>query len=160
MASLLDREPGHAPCRASSADVVLDPVLAIAIVRARWQVPLVLACVTRTVPLAPACHAQLPDDVGRRLRTGCAYEEQYDDTYSILVTRKWPRDLPEQSVREWWPMLAPSRLLLETPRGPGSGRMPWLLFCARYRAELDALSLGTQNGYLMKLGWLLRRYPA
>ncbi len=120
-------------------------------------------------------HAQLAPEAARRLRTACLGEELYDGTYTILVTRAWPRGLPERAVGAWWPLLAPSLRLLHAPGvipresavtdgavalAPRmSPRMLWPAFVWGYRAELDRLPIGTQHTTIVRLGWLLHRYP-
>jgi uncharacterized protein YeaO (DUF488 family) len=87
-------------------------------------------------------------------------EELYDETYTILVTREWPLHLAEGGVHEWWPALAPSLALVRMRRGASNAPMPWAEFAARYRAELDALPLHTQQTYLVWLGYLLTKHPS
>lgn len=87
-------------------------------------------------------------------------EELYDDTYTILVTREWPLHLAEDAVHEWWPALAPSLTLVRIRRGVSNAPMPWEDFAGRYRAELDALPLHTQQTYLVWLGHLLAKHPS
>jgi len=106
-----------------------------------------------------ALHARLPAEAARRLRTACVGDELYHGTYAIVVTREWPVHLPRCLVDAWWPMLAPGPRLLRAPRGPDGARMPWATFAARYRAALDGLPLGVQHTTVVRLGWLLHRYP-
>ena len=87
-------------------------------------------------------------------------EELYDETHTILVTREWPLHLPEDGMREWWPALAPSLTLVRMRRGASNAPMPWEEFAGRYRAELDALPLHTQQTYLVWLGYLLAKHPS
>lgn len=105
-------------------------------------------------------HANIPVTIATRLRTGAICDEHYDETFTILVTREWPVHLRERDVDVWWPMLSPSHRLLRTRRGPDGERMPWLLFVARYWAELTALPRSVQDSYVIRLGELLRRYPS
>jgi uncharacterized protein YeaO (DUF488 family) len=95
------------------------------------------------------------------LRIAAVGEELYDDTYTILVMRTWPKSLAENAVHAWWPLLAPLPRLLHVPRRSRDNRgTSWEQFAARYRADLDALPLWLQNAYVLKLGRLLERYPS
>jgi uncharacterized protein YeaO (DUF488 family) len=103
-------------------------------------------------------HAQLTPEAAKRLRTACIGDELYDGTYVILVTHEWPRGLRERAVDAWWPLLAPSLQTLRAPRALDGGSS-WPAFALRYRAELDRLPIGTQHTTIVRLGWLLHRYP-
>jgi uncharacterized protein YeaO (DUF488 family) len=105
-------------------------------------------------------HALVPGMLAPRLRTGAIGEELYDEPFTVLVTREWPLHLRERDVDAWWPMLAPSRRLLRTRRGPHGERMPWMLFVARYWAELSALPHSLQDSYVVRLGTFLQKYPS
>jgi uncharacterized protein YeaO (DUF488 family) len=88
-------------------------------------------------------------------------EDLYDETYTILVMRTWPKSLAEEAVHAWWPLLAPLPRLLHAPRRARDNRgTSWGQFAARYRADLDALPLRLQNAYVLKLGRLLQRHPS
>jgi uncharacterized protein YeaO (DUF488 family) len=105
-------------------------------------------------------HAGIPVTLATRLRTGAICDEHYDETFNVLVTREWPMHLREHDVDVWWPMLSPSHRLLRTRRGHDKERMPWVLFVARYWAELTALPCSVQDSYMVRLGELLRHYPS
>lgn len=112
-------------------------------------------------------HAHLPRALAARLRTGCYREEQYLDTYTIMVTRSEPtakalvgRSAPD----EWWPVLAPSFELVQRGWHQEWGRwgpqMAWPFLACRYWNELQALSRQTQNSYIVRLGRLLKEHPS
>jgi hypothetical protein len=61
-------------------------------------------------------HLCLPRDLARRLRTAALGEELYDETFTVLVMRTWPKFLAENAVHAWWPLLAPLPRLLHAPR--------------------------------------------
>ena len=52
-------------------------------------------------------HLRLAPDLARRLRTAALGEELYDETYTILAMRNWPKSLAEGAIHAWWPLLAP-----------------------------------------------------
>jgi uncharacterized protein YeaO (DUF488 family) len=106
-------------------------------------------------------------DLVPRIRTGCVFEEQPEDTRGVLVTREVPRRLRwmRATFQAHWRWCAPSRFLLtgHTTRchhrhcHPNKGqtektvahscdvpasqqRMGWEAFAAAYRAELDCWS--------------------
>jgi uncharacterized protein YeaO (DUF488 family) len=104
-------------------------------------------------------HLRLAPELARRLRTAALGEEVYDETYTVLVMRNWPKLLAEEAVDAWWPLLAPLPRLLHAPRRAQDNRgTSWEQFAARYRADLDALPLWLQNAYVLKLGKLLQRH--
>jgi uncharacterized protein YeaO (DUF488 family) len=106
-------------------------------------------------------HLRLAPELARRLRTAAMGEDLYDETYTILVMRTWPKSLAEEAVHAWWPLLAPLPRLLHAPRRARDNRgTSWGQFAARYRADLDALPLRLQNAYVLKLGRLLQRHPS
>jgi uncharacterized protein YeaO (DUF488 family) len=106
-------------------------------------------------------HPRLAPDLARRLRTAALGEELYDETYTILVMRNWPKSLPEEAVHAWWPLLAPLPRLLHAPRRARDNQgTTWEQFAARYCADLDALPLCLQKAYVLKLGNLLQRHPS
>jgi hypothetical protein len=103
-------------------------------------------------------------DLASRIRTGCVFEEQPDDTCGILLTREAPRRLARvrSAIQVHWRWCAPSVFLLTGhttmcchrrchPNKGQSGqtaghscdvpashqRMGWEAFAAAYRAELD-----------------------
>jgi hypothetical protein len=43
-------------------------------------------------------HLRLAPQLARRLRTTALGEDLYDDTYTILVMRNWPKSLTENAV--------------------------------------------------------------
>lgn len=108
------------------------------------------------VPASPA--PTLPKELIYRLRTGCVYETQYDDTYSILVMRYWPRRVRRENIAEWWPFLAPSIELLQARRDTGSP-MTWPVFAAHYLAELEASLTTRYRSYVPQLEELLQTHP-
>jgi uncharacterized protein YeaO (DUF488 family) len=106
-------------------------------------------------------HLRLPPELARRLRTAALGGELYDETYTILVMRTWPKFLAEEAVHAWWPLLAPLPRLLHAPRRARDNHgTSWEQFAARYRADLDALPLWLQNAYVLKLGKLLQVHPS
>jgi uncharacterized protein YeaO (DUF488 family) len=106
-------------------------------------------------------HLCLAPELVRRLRTAALSEELYDETYTILVMRNWPKSLAEEAVHAWWPLLAPLPRVLHAPRRARDNRgTTWEQFAMRYRADLDALPLWLQNTYVLKLGKLLQRHPS
>jgi hypothetical protein len=100
-------------------------------------------------------------DLVPRIRTGCVFEEQPEDTCGILVTREAPRRLARvrSAFHAHWRWCAPSVFLLtghittcrhrrcDSHQGPAEGHicdvpapgqsMGWEVFAAAYRAELD-----------------------
>lgn len=100
-------------------------------------------------------------DLAPRIRTGCLFEPQPEDTFGLLVTRQAPRPLRrvQAAIRAHWPWFAPSFLLLTGHARPSTHRrcrhedadaaghhcdvpMPhqqlgWEGFARAYRAELD-----------------------
>jgi uncharacterized protein YeaO (DUF488 family) len=112
-------------------------------------------------PVHSVRHLRLAPELARRLRTAALGEDLYDETYTILVMRTWPRALAEEAVHAWWPLLAPlPRLLHALRRACDNQGTSWDQFTARYRADLDALPLWLQNAYVLKLGTLLQRHPS
>ena len=110
--------------------------------------------------LRPVRHIRLAPALVRRLRTGCLGEELYEETYTILALRQWPRRAAANTVNRWWPALAPLPRLLHAPRRVRDNHgTSWEQFAARYRADLEALPLHIQNTYLLLLGQLLQRHP-
>jgi uncharacterized protein YeaO (DUF488 family) len=106
-------------------------------------------------------HLRLAPELSRRLRTAALGEDLYDETYTVLVMRNWPKSLAEEAVHAWWPLLAPLPRLLHAPRRERDNcGTTWEQFAARYRADLDALPLWLQNAYVLKLGKLLQRHPS
>lgn len=91
-----------------------------------------------------------------RVRIGCVYEAQPADTLGLLVTRARPRRSARAQIDAWWPLLAPSRALLEAPRVNQRG-LGWDLFAARYRAELDGLPPAARLGARLLIAQWLRR---
>jgi hypothetical protein len=61
-------------------------------------------------------HLRVPPELARRLRTAAVGEELYDETYTILVMRTWPKALTKEAVHAWWPLLAPLPRTLHAPR--------------------------------------------
>ena len=109
-------------------------------------------------------HLRLAPELARRLRTAALGEELYNETYTILVMRSWPKSVTEEAVHAWWPLLAPlpplPRLLHAPRRVRDNHGTSWKQFAARYRADLDALPLRLQNAYMLKLGKLLQVHPS
>lgn len=106
-------------------------------------------------------HLRLPPELARQLRTAALGEDLYDETYTILVMRTWPKFLAEEAVHAWWPLLAPLPRLLHAPRRARDNRgTTWQEFATCYRADLDALPLRLQNAYVLKLGRLLQHNPS
>jgi len=106
-------------------------------------------------------HLRLAPELARRLRTAALGEDLYDETYTILVMRTWPKSLAENGIHAWWPLLAPLPRTLRAPRRARDNRgTTWEQFAARYRADLDALPVRLQNTYVLRLTRLLRRYPS
>jgi uncharacterized protein YeaO (DUF488 family) len=103
-------------------------------------------------------------ELAPRIRTGCVFEEQPDDTCGVLVTREAPRRLARArgTIHTHWRWCAPSLLLLTGHAAkcrhrrchPNKGqtgntatnscdvpasheRVGWEAFAAAYRVELD-----------------------
>jgi hypothetical protein len=100
-------------------------------------------------------------DLAPRIRTGCLFEPQPEDTFGLLVTRQAPRCLrrAQAAVRAHWPWFAPSFLLLTGHTDPCTHRrcrhtdtnaaghrcnvplprqqLGWEGFATAYRDELD-----------------------
>jgi hypothetical protein len=94
-------------------------------------------------------------DLAHRIRTGCVYEGQPEETVGLLVTRDDPRErwrtrLVQAPIRAHWRRFAPSMALLTGASQPCSHsrhtrcqheRQPaalgWEGFAAAYRAELE-----------------------
>jgi hypothetical protein len=55
----------------------------------------------------PLRHLRLAPQLARRLRTAALGEDCYDETYTILVMRHWPKSLTEEAVHDWWPCCRP-----------------------------------------------------
>jgi hypothetical protein len=89
--------------------------------------------------------------VAQRIRAGCVYEAQPEETLGLLVTRhdpraRWHARPVRAAIDAHWPLLAPSMHLLTGQtaprqrqrdpheRGPALG---WEGFAAAYRAELE-----------------------
>jgi hypothetical protein len=100
-------------------------------------------------------------DLAPRIRTGCVYDLQPEDTFGLLVTREAPRRLHRArvAIKAHWHWFAPSFLLLTGHSGACAHRrcrhddahvtghrcavavprqqLGWEAFAAAYRAELD-----------------------
>ena len=100
-------------------------------------------------------------DLALRIRTGCLYDLQPENTFGLLVTREVPRRLHHVrvAIQAHWHWFAPSFLLLTGHTGacshrrcryedaPSAGhrcdvavprqQLGWEAFAAAYRAELD-----------------------
>jgi hypothetical protein len=100
-------------------------------------------------------------ELAPRIRTGCVFEEQPEDTCGVLVTREAPRRLARgrSAIQVHWRWCAPSHFLLtghtakcrhrrcRPDKGHDTGhhgelpgpphRLGWEAFAVAYRAELD-----------------------
>ena len=71
------------------------------------------------------------------IKTKCVREPASpEDGLRVLVTRTWPRGLPQDAVDVWWKELAPSAKLLADWR---QKRITWGEYEERYRLEMEAL---------------------
>lgn len=117
--------------------------------------------------------------VADRIRTGCIYARQPNNTFGLLVTRDDPRSRwrarpVHAPIHAHWPRCAPSIALLTSHetgcrsrhcRKVGCGaehtelRTNWAAFAAAYRAELEQRSLAERLGVLRQILAWLRHYP-
>jgi uncharacterized protein YeaO (DUF488 family) len=90
-----------------------------------------------------------------RILTGCVYCRLSPATHGVLIERVPRFTGPHAHYVEWWPGIAPSPLLQEAF---AAGRLPWLSFAARYRAELERWP-GGLLALWRHLASLLDRHP-
>ncbi len=101
-----------------------------------------------------------------RVRLGCVFELQPENTFGLLVMRVRPRRGVVAMVHDAWEDLAPSLTLLSgrtsghTRGGPARRRgarihLGWEEFALAYRAELDALPARVHLELVWQIGcWL------